>query len=963
MATIASLIVNIEANTASLVKGVEQVNESIDKMGTMAGKVGGLIAGAFSVAAVKGAVSSFLDFTSTMSDLSTKTGIGTSELQKLKFAAEQNGGSIDMITKGIGKMGKSLIDGDTSAVAAMKALGLSINTVRTMDPATAFATIGDAIAKVPNPLERSKLAMDLFGKSGAELLPTMAGNLSETMQAADKLGIVLDEKTIKAGDDLGDTLAALQSTGAAIIGKMLAPMLPAFQMVANAMLGAGNVVDYLRNMFDALLRGALLAIKGLVDGAIKVGEFAAKVPGLSKVLGDDATAMHAMKDASVFLGGAIEGVTRGADSATASTKKLTAPIISLSDEQKNAAKSAIDHAKAIQSITDKLTGQGAIKAANDMVEALRKAPPIQKLTSDAQLEINKTMAAAIEVYQAQGREAPKAFADLYAATAKLPPLIGIIPGLMKDVGESVKMTIPPFDEFAGMLPKVTVGVDNILKDFLKYDIVPPKVKKTTDSIGELSKSLSQLAQISNGAFGSIVRDLSAVVAALDTAKKSQQAFSQGLASFKAGDTLSGIMQMSSGILGMVTAAISAGKAIAHLVSNLFGLGSAGRDAVKDFAASFGGFDALHEKLLGLGSAGEQLWVNLTQGVGKNDPAAAKAAIDAITVALDNQKTSTDQLLQTQNSDLTDLLGGLQGLGAGDLLQPYLDKLATAKGLTSDNLELVKRLAGDTTVSFDQMQKAAKALGVSEDSLGQSFQNAKAQASWQSIIDNMDTLQRGGANINDLLGDKGLQKTINDLVISSMKFGTEIPANAKPWIQSLIDQGKLLDDNGVKITDTSKLKFGGDLETSIQSLIDKIGELIDKIASGIPAALDKVPSHKTIDVNFNGRKTGDWPSNSDTPDDPAPAATGGLVTATTVIPFARGGWVPRGTDTVPAMLTPGEIVMNAAQQRNVAGGLGGQVVNLAEIRALRADMNRMMRDQPRAIGVAVSDAVTLAVRRR
>jgi hypothetical protein len=116
----------------------------------------------------------------------------------------------------------------------------------------------------------------------------------------------------------------------------------------------------------------------------------------------------------------------------------------LTDDQQKAAKAAAEaHAKAIQSLTDKLSGQGAIKAALDMVEALRKAPPIQKLTAEAQAEINKTMAAALEVYKAQGTVAPKALGDLYAATVKLPPVVGVVSGGHEGRRRAVKLTIPP----------------------------------------------------------------------------------------------------------------------------------------------------------------------------------------------------------------------------------------------------------------------------------------------------------------------------------------------------------------------------------------------------------------------------------------------------------------------------------------------------------------------------------------
>ena len=58
----------------------------------------------------------------------------------------------------------------------------------------------------------------------------------------------------------------------------------------------------------------------------------------------------------------------------------------------------------------------------------------------------------------------------------------------------------------------------------------------------------------------------------------------------------------------------------------------------------------------------------------------------------------------------------------------------------------------------------------------------------------------------------------------------------------------------------------------------------------------------------------------------PEPVPGASTGAKVLPFgiqhlAGGGWA-RGTDTVPAMLTPGELVLNAAQQKNVARAMSG-----------------------------------------
>ena len=61
-----------------------------------------------------------------------------------------------------------------------------------------------------------------------------------------------------------------------------------------------------------------------------------------------------------------------------------------------------------------------------------------------------------------------------------------------------------------------------------------------------------------------------------------------------------------------------------------------------------------------------------------------------------------------------------------------------------------------------------------------------------------------------------------------------------------------------------------------------------------------------------------------------AAFGSLMSSAIARNFAQGGIVPgKGSqDTVPAMLTPGEVILNKAQQENLAGGMGGITLNIS-----------------------------------
>jgi hypothetical protein len=210
------------------------------------------------------------------------------------------------------------------------------------------------------------------------------------------------------------------------------------------------------------------------------------------------------------------------------------------------------------------------------------------------------------------------------------------------------------------------------------------------------------------------------------------------------------------------------------------------------------------------------------------------------MGLDPLKAQFDELAKRQsefNGNLGDTLGKIQQLGGNipDALRPYLEQLKNAKTLTQDNLDLIAKMTGDAVPDYHAMEEAAQRLGVSTNALGQSFQNAKANANWQSVIDDLDTLTRGGADMNALLGDEGLQGKFNELVQQSQQFGTTIPSNMRPWMQQLIDSGKLLGADHKAITDINQLHFGGDMQTTLDALNQTLQHLIDALNVGLPNA--------------------------------------------------------------------------------------------------------------------------------
>ena len=147
-----------------------------------------------------------------------------------------------------------------------------------------------------------------------------------------------------------------------------------------------------------------------------------------------------------------------------------------------------------------------------------------------------------------------------------------------------------------------------------------------------------------------------------------------------------------------------------------------------------------------------------------------------------------------------------------------------------------------------------------------------------------------------------------------------------------DLGVPLDENTQMLIDQSKeLGIWSDAgKSATQKLLDGVNGIIaaiDRLAAallGMPEAPDPYRNWRRPPGPGGGEGGGDDGDGGDDGGggntDPPNFARGGRVPR-----YLSGGtpWRPIGSDTVPAMLTPGEIVLNAAQQASVAGAMTRQ----------------------------------------
>lgn len=216
-------------------------------------------------AAIIGAFVSFakgaLDAGDALVKASDKTGITIDALQKLQFIAEQSGNTLDDVTGAISQMQNRLSSDDKSAVAAVDRLGLSLRELKGLEPDQQFVAIAQAIAKIPDPMVRTQLAMDLFGRKGAEILPTMRADIARLAEEAPRMSAA----AARGLDDFGDMMSKIWLSLKNVTGEVLAATIDGVRLMVASF---GTLADVAGKLLAGNFKDAWNAAMGLSKEAL-----------------------------------------------------------------------------------------------------------------------------------------------------------------------------------------------------------------------------------------------------------------------------------------------------------------------------------------------------------------------------------------------------------------------------------------------------------------------------------------------------------------------------------------------------------------------------------------------------------------------------------------------------------------------------------------------------------------------
>ncbi len=208
------LVVRLGLDASDYVRGLDRaekdaqrfarrIGAQIDDAARVAG-AGLLVMSAAAVAAFA-AIDQLAKQAANFKDLEEKTGANAEALASFSVAAQVAGTNIAGVAEATIKLTKNLTgvdDESKSAGAALAALNIPIKEFKELDPATQMETVAKALAGFEDGASKTAVALALFGKSGAEILPF----LKELATGSGRV-VILNQKLIEQADDYADKQA------------------------------------------------------------------------------------------------------------------------------------------------------------------------------------------------------------------------------------------------------------------------------------------------------------------------------------------------------------------------------------------------------------------------------------------------------------------------------------------------------------------------------------------------------------------------------------------------------------------------------------------------------------------------------------------------------------------------------------------------------------------------------------
>lgn len=248
--SLAVLTIDINARLANLERDLGKVahlsEQSANRMSSAFKSMNAAfasLAGIGAGALFTGLIKSSIDLQDQLGSLSKKTGISARDLSGLKFAADQNGASLELISKAVKELSISM------SATPDKFAKLGINAT---SASGALAQISDLVSTMPDGMQKTALLAELMGsKVGPEMAEFMSiggAAMRDHIERGKDIYKITDENAAKA-KEFKDQMAELEAHVSGFGVTVANQLLPSLTQISKAMADAAREGGLLKALF------------------------------------------------------------------------------------------------------------------------------------------------------------------------------------------------------------------------------------------------------------------------------------------------------------------------------------------------------------------------------------------------------------------------------------------------------------------------------------------------------------------------------------------------------------------------------------------------------------------------------------------------------------------------------------------------------------------------------------------
>jgi lambda family phage tail tape measure protein len=235
-----SIVVDLLVKTGSFGTDMKRAERSAKQFQKEMIGVGKAVAAASAVAATALAVmtKAAINNMDKLAKQAQMAGVTVESLSALSYAANLAGLSQDELTASMVKLTKGMSDakqGTGEALKGFQALGIEVSKLGSAD--SAMEAIAEQFSQMQDGAEKTALAVSLFGRSGAQMIPFLnqgKDGLRAMAAEAEILGKVVGTETAKNAEIFNDSLTRMKSIQEGLTNAFAAQFLPVLNELTKA---------------------------------------------------------------------------------------------------------------------------------------------------------------------------------------------------------------------------------------------------------------------------------------------------------------------------------------------------------------------------------------------------------------------------------------------------------------------------------------------------------------------------------------------------------------------------------------------------------------------------------------------------------------------------------------------------------------------------------------------------------